>query len=59
MIKTPLLERIQRYVDFHQPTEYIPIHIKDMGADGKGSLVNRLQPQFDLPIVVKFWGPGK
>ena len=60
MQKTPLLERIQRYVLCYNPQEYIPIHLDDMGKDGNGAQVDKIQKLYpDLPIIVKFWGARK
>ena len=60
MTKTPLAERIARYVLCYNPQEYIPIHRDDLGKDGKGTLVSKIQKLYpDLDIVVKFWGPAK
>ena len=44
----------------YNPQEYIPIHLDDMGKDGKGVLVDKIQKLYpDLPIIVKFWGARK
>jgi len=53
--KTPLWVRIDRYVEFFQPTDYIPIHTKEynqltQSPTGAREL-SRLERFYRLPIV--------
>lgn len=46
MSKTPLRERIERFLIYHTPAKHIPVHGDDAEAAGK------LKPQYTLPFKV-------